>query len=68
MDSSAGLVWAMLFGAVGMGYFVYGRRQRAAVPFVCGISLFIFPYFIPNVYALVITGVVIMSLPYFIDL
>jgi len=66
MESQAGLIWAVLFGAVGMGYFVYGRRQRAVVPFICGISLFIFPYFTPNVYVLVLTGIVISSIPYFI--
>jgi len=68
MDSSASLVWGMLFGAIGLGYFVYGRRQRAVIPFVCGVALFIFPYFIPNAYVLVLTGVAIMVVPYFIDI
>ncbi len=68
METQAELIWAVLFGAMGMGYFIYGRRQRAPVPFLCGICLFIFPYFTPNVYVLVIIGVLIMSLPYFIKI
>lgn len=66
MDSTAEVVWAMFFAAVGLGYVTYSRRQRAAVPLICGISLFVFPYLMPNVYVLVLTGVVIMALPYFI--
>lgn len=68
METTAELLWAVLFGAIGMGYFVYGKRQRAAIPFVSGVALFIFPYFMPNVYVMVLTGCVIMALPYFIDL
>ena len=58
----------MLFGAAGFGYFWYGRKQRAAVPFVAGIALFVFPYFVTNVYLLVFIGVVLVALPYFISL
>ena len=66
MDTTAEIVWAMFFGAMGLGYFTYGRKQRAVVPLVCGVSLFIFPYFMPNAYVLVFAGLVIMALPYFI--
>lgn len=66
MDSSAQIMWGMLFGAIGLGFFIYGKRQRAIVPFVVGVTLFIFPYFISNVYLLVIVGVVLVAIPYFI--
>ncbi|CAA0125108.1 Uncharacterised protein [Halioglobus japonicus] len=66
MGSEYHIVWAMLFGAVGFGYFWYGRKQQAAVPFVSGIALFVFPYFVSNVYALVGIGFALMALPYFI--
>ena len=68
MDTTAELVWAMFFGAMGLGYFTYGRKQRAVVPLVCGVGLFVYPYFMPNVYVLVLVGIVIMALPYFISL
>jgi predicted membrane protein len=66
MDSSAQIMWGILFGAIGLGFFIYGKRQRAIVPFVVGVTLFIFPYFISNVYLLVIVGVVLVAIPYFI--
>lgn len=60
------LVWGMLFGAIGVGYFIYGKRQSALVPLVCGIALMVFPYFLSNAWALVLVGVVLMAIPYFV--
>jgi hypothetical protein len=37
------LIWAMFFGALGLGFLVYGRKQRAVVPLVCGVALMTFP-------------------------
>jgi len=54
-----------LFGSVGFGYFLYGKRQSAVVPLVCGIALMIFPYFISNVLILVVIGIALAALPYF---
>jgi len=68
MESSAQLIWGMVFGAIGLGFFVYGKKQRAAVPLVAGIALFIFPYFISNVFLLVIVGSVLIALPYFVKI
>jgi hypothetical protein len=62
------LMWSILFGAFGAGYFMYGRRQRSPVPFVVGIALMVFPYFITNVYLVVLIGVGLIVTPYFIRL
>ena len=56
----------MLFGAIGVGFFVYGKRQKAIVPLVTGIALFIFPYFISDVYVLVLVGAALLALPWFV--
>lgn len=34
--NTAQLMWGMAFGSVGLGYFVYGKKQRAVVPLLCG--------------------------------
>ena len=60
------LVWGMIFGAIGVGYFIYGKRQAALVPLVCGIALMVFPYFLSNAWALVLVGAVLMAIPYFV--
>jgi predicted membrane protein len=66
MESTAQLIWGMLFGAIGLGFFVYGKKQKAVVPLISGISLFIFPYFVSNLYLLVLVGAAIIALPYFV--
>jgi ABC-type Na+ efflux pump permease subunit len=66
MDSSALLMWGMLFGAIGFGFILYGRKQKAVVPLITGVVLCVFPYFIANVYALVLVGLVLVAIPYFL--
>jgi len=65
MDSSL-LIWEMLFGAIGLGFFSYGKKQKAIIPLFTGISLFIFPYFISNLYLLLVMGFALIALPYFV--
>ena len=64
--SVATVVWGMLFGAIGVGYFIYGKRQSALVPLVCGLLLMVFPYFFSSAWALVLVGAVLMAIPYFV--
>ena len=66
MEGTSLLIWGMIFGAIGLGFFTYGKKQRAIVPLFSGIALFVFPYFISNVYMLVIVGVILVALPYFV--
>lgn len=62
------LLWGVLFSSIGLGFFIYGKKQRAPVPLVCGIALMAYPYFIPNVIALVGVGIVLTAIPYFLRL
>ncbi len=66
LGSTAVLMWGMFFGSIGVGFFIYGRKQKAVVPLCVGIALCVFPYFIANVYALVLVGAVLMAIPYFV--
>ena len=66
MESESLLIWGTIFGAIGLGFFIYGKRQQALVPLCTGIALFVFPYFVSNVYALVVIGAILVALPYFI--
>lgn len=68
MDSTAVLLWGLLFGSIGFGYFLYGKKQKAVVPLMTGIVLCVVPYFIANVYALVMVGVILMAIPFFVRL
>jgi hypothetical protein len=66
-DTSS-LLWGLLFGSIGVGFFIYGKRQKRAVPLVCGLALMIFPYFVSNTFLLVAVGVALMASPYFVRL
>ncbi len=66
--SEASIVWSVLFGAIGVGYFIYGRKQRRLVPFVSGIALMVVPYFIDGAGTMVAMCVAFMALPYFVQL
>jgi hypothetical protein len=63
---TAVLLWGLLFGSIGFGFFIYGKKQKAVVPLITGIVLCVLPYFIANVYALVVVGVVFMAIPFLV--
>jgi hypothetical protein len=65
MESSAVLLWSLLFGSCGLGYFVYGRKQKKTVPVVCGVLLMFFPYFIVNTLLLALIGCILLAIPWF---
>jgi len=66
LGNVAVLIWGMLFGAIGFGYFLYGKKQKAIIPLGVWIVLCVFPYFIDNVYVLVGVGVILVAIPYFV--
>jgi len=66
MISTSTLIMGVIFGAIGLGFFIYGKKQKAIIPLFCGIVLMILPYFIPNMYILILSGIIIAAIPYFI--
>ena len=66
--STSSLLWGVLFGSIGLGFAVYGRKQRAVVPLLCGLALMGFPYFVSNTILMVVIGVGLMAIPYFFRL
>jgi hypothetical protein len=60
------LIWGIIFGSIGLGFFIYGKKQKAIIPILSGIGLMVFPYFISDTYIMVLSGIVLVALPYFI--
>ena len=60
------LLWGLLFGSIGLGFFMCGRKQKAVVPLICGLALMIFPYFVSSTILLVAIGVTLIVVPYFV--
>lgn len=68
MNDTSMLLWGVIFGSIGFGFFIYGRKQQAVVPLVVGITLIVVPYVITNLYLLLLAGIILVALPYFIRL
>jgi hypothetical protein len=66
MDSSA-LIWGVIFGSIGMGYFIYGKKQRRGAALLSGFALIVIPYVVSNVFLLLLIGIALMAVPYFVQ-
>jgi len=62
------LMFSMLFGSIGLGYFVYGKKQQKLIPAMVGIGLCVFPYFISNVWVMALIGAILTIVPWVIRL
>lgn len=60
------LLWGLLFGSAGLGFFLYGKKQQAIVPLLSGLALMIYPYFVSSTILLVAIGIGLIALPYFV--
>lgn len=66
MTDTSSMLWALLFSSIGLGYFIYGKKQANKVALLCGIGLMVFPYFTSNDYALVLVGGGLMAVPKYV--
>ena len=65
MDTSQ-LLLGVLFSSIGFGYFIYGKTQKVIVPFICGLMLMVFPYFIESGWLILLIGTALSIAPRFI--
>jgi len=61
------LIVGVIAGAIGMGYFIYGKRQTRIVPMVAGALLCVYPYFVDNLLWLSLIGLALVVAPFVID-
>ena len=60
------LFLGVIFSSIGLGYFLYGKKQKMTVPFAAGLALMIFPYLIESSIFLSMIGIALSMLPYFL--
>ena len=60
------LFLGVIFSSIGLGYFLYGKKQKMTAPFVVGLFLMVFPYFIENNALLGGIGLLLSAIPYFL--
>lgn len=68
MAGQAALFWGVIFASIGFGFFLYGTKQRVAVPMACGVALMMFPFFVSNALLLVAIGALLVAIPYYVRL
>jgi len=61
------LIVGIFTGALGVGYFIYGKRQAKFVPLIAGMLLCVYPYFVDGVGWLIAIGVALAAAPFLID-
>jgi hypothetical protein len=60
------LFLGVIFSSIGLGYFLYGKKQKMTVPFISGLVLMVFPYFIESNVLLSGIGILLSVIPYFL--
>jgi hypothetical protein len=58
----------LIAGAIGVAYFVYGKKESRFTPMLSGVALCVYPYLVSSVLWLCIIGVILMAAPFFVDL
>lgn len=56
MPTPGNLFGAIVFGAIGMAAFVYGKRSGHMKAVLLGIALMVFPYFVSSDWLLYVIG------------
>ncbi len=62
--SGNALLGSLLVGSVGLGLFVYGKRQRRVPHALVGVLLMVYPYFVPNLALMLVIAAALLGLLY----
>jgi hypothetical protein len=62
--TTTSLLLGLVFGSIGVGYFIYGKRQANWIALATGIGLCAFPYFVSNTWLVLGIGIVLVALPF----
>ena len=65
MDLSfSSLFCGIIFSSVGVGYFIYGKKQQEIWFMAAGLGLMFFPYFVGGAGLLLLIGSLLGALPF----
>ena len=62
--SGASLVGGILFGSLGVGYFIYGKKQGKVAYLVCGAALAIYTFVVSSTALVVLFGLLLTAGPW----
>jgi hypothetical protein len=55
-----------LFGMIGTGYFIFGKKRGNYLFLGCGLGLGLFPYFVDSLWAILLVGAALTTVPFVI--
>ncbi|WP_263141705.1 hypothetical protein [Pseudomonas sp. RIT-PI-AD] len=64
MEDQTSLLLGIVFSGIGVGYFLYGKRQQHLVSLLCGLLLMGFTYFVSDLWVTLAIGLGAMALPF----
>ncbi|RYY03155.1 MAG: hypothetical protein EOO53_08315 [Gammaproteobacteria bacterium] len=68
MGDPTSLIVGLIFGSIGVGYCIYGKKQSHLIAFLAGVFLIGLPYVLENNSVLIIVSLIIMALPKLVKL
>ena len=63
MDSGS-LMASLVFGTIGMGMFLYGKKAMRVVPMAAGAGLMVLPYFITHLVVMIVVCGALTAAPW----
>jgi len=58
------LVLSLIFSSIGLGYFLYGKRQQRFQFLLIGLALMVYPYLVSGTTTLTIVGLLLTAGPF----
>ena len=65
--NATSLMIGIFTGAIGVGYFMYGKRQTKFVPLIAGVALCSYSYFVDGWVWLCVVGALLAAAPFIFD-
>ena len=60
------LLVGLIISSIGLGYVIYGRKQKHKVAFYAGICLILCPYLLTDIVPMIILSVAIILVPKYV--
>ncbi|MEO6035134.1 MAG: hypothetical protein ABIQ35_07760 [Verrucomicrobiota bacterium] len=60
------LVASLIWGSIGTGFFIYGKKQRSMIPLFGGIIMVGLSYFVASAFGMSVSCLVLLAVMYFL--
>lgn len=67
LNNANTLAASLIWGSVGVGFFIYGKKQRSTVPLFGGLALVALSYFVESALAMSLASVALLALMYWLS-